>query len=77
MVDFYGVINDILELRYVGWQSVGLFRCNWFDVNDVRLGIHIFDHFTSCSMCLAHGIKMSHWLRRAKVHKFSTLETLT
>ncbi|XP_042973009.1 uncharacterized protein LOC122304812 [Carya illinoinensis] len=31
-VDFYGVINEIIELHYMGWRRVYLFMCDWFDV---------------------------------------------
>ncbi|KAG6658574.1 hypothetical protein CIPAW_04G171500, partial [Carya illinoinensis] len=34
-VDFYGVLIDILQLKYMGWRHVFLFRCEWFDVAQV------------------------------------------
>ncbi|XP_041001632.1 uncharacterized protein LOC121247331 [Juglans microcarpa x Juglans regia] len=45
-VDFYGVLHDIIELRYMGWHKVYLFSCAWYDVGDPRRGIHVRDHFT-------------------------------
>ncbi|KAF5467964.1 hypothetical protein F2P56_012164 [Juglans regia] len=50
MVDFYGVLNDILEVRYMGWRRVWLFSCDWFDVGDTIRGIKIGDHLTSVNM---------------------------
>ncbi|KAG7943568.1 hypothetical protein I3843_15G047700 [Carya illinoinensis] len=41
MVDFYGVLNDILEVRYMGWRRVWLFSCDWFDVGDPIRGIRV------------------------------------
>ncbi|KAF5465237.1 hypothetical protein F2P56_015262 [Juglans regia] len=49
-VDFYGVINDIVELRYMGWHRVYLFMCDWFDVGDPRRGIRVDNHMTSINM---------------------------
>ncbi|XP_042959909.1 uncharacterized protein LOC122294953 [Carya illinoinensis] len=46
-VDFYGVLIDILQLRYMGWRHVYLFRCDWFDIGDRRRGIRVGDHLTS------------------------------
>ncbi|XP_047269104.1 uncharacterized protein LOC107870789 isoform X2 [Capsicum annuum] len=33
IVEYFGVIQDILELRYPGWpkKKIILFRCKWFD----------------------------------------------
>ena len=28
-VDFYGVLHDIIELRYLGWRKCFLFKCDW------------------------------------------------
>ena len=38
-IDYYGVVEDIIELSYVGNNNnVFVFRCNWFDpINGVRL----------------------------------------
>ncbi|XP_035546653.1 uncharacterized protein LOC118348671 [Juglans regia] len=46
-IDFYGVLQDIIELRYMGWRKCFLFKCDWWDIGDTRRGIHIGDHFTS------------------------------
>ncbi|XP_035543533.1 uncharacterized protein LOC108995430 [Juglans regia] len=45
-VDFYGVLNDIIELQYMGWRKVYLFSCAWYDVGDPRRGIRVRDHLT-------------------------------
>ncbi|XP_042944797.1 uncharacterized protein LOC122278674 isoform X2 [Carya illinoinensis] len=49
-VDFYGVIHDILEIHYMGWRRVYLFRCEWFDVGDRRRGVRVDDHLVSVNM---------------------------
>ncbi|XP_041003891.1 uncharacterized protein LOC121249242 [Juglans microcarpa x Juglans regia] len=46
-IDFYGVLQDIIELRYMGCDKCFLFKCDWWDIGDTRRGIHIGDHFTS------------------------------
>lgn len=50
MVDFYGILNDILEVRYMGWRRVQLFSCYQFDVYDTTQRIHIGEHVTSANM---------------------------
>ncbi|XP_042969114.1 uncharacterized protein LOC122301803 [Carya illinoinensis] len=49
-VDFYGVLKEILELSYMGWHLVYLFKCDWWDVGDHRRGIHVGDHLTNDSV---------------------------
>ncbi|XP_042971135.1 uncharacterized protein LOC122303420 [Carya illinoinensis] len=49
-VDFYGVINEIVELHYMGWRRVYLFMCDWFDVGDPRRGVRVDNHMTSINM---------------------------
>ncbi|XP_042946556.1 uncharacterized protein LOC122279792 [Carya illinoinensis] len=46
-IDFYEVVMDIIELNYLGWHHVYLFKCDWFDVCDMRRGVHVGNHFTS------------------------------
>ncbi|XP_042983238.1 uncharacterized protein LOC122312643 [Carya illinoinensis] len=46
-IDFFGVVMDIIELNYLGWRHVYLFKCDWFDVCDLRRGVRIGGHFTS------------------------------
>ncbi|XP_042939375.1 uncharacterized protein LOC122274399 [Carya illinoinensis] len=48
--DFYGVINEIVELHYMGWRRVYLFMCDWFDVGDPRRGVRVDNHMTSINM---------------------------
>nr|GEY83901.1 hypothetical protein [Tanacetum cinerariifolium] len=33
---YYGVLEEILELNYVTWKTVVLFRCKWFKTNNTR-----------------------------------------
>ncbi|XP_042962594.1 uncharacterized protein LOC122296863 [Carya illinoinensis] len=49
-VDFYGVINDVVELHYMGGRRVYLFSCDWFDVGDKKRGVRVDDHLTSVNM---------------------------
>ncbi|XP_042962607.1 uncharacterized protein LOC122296877 [Carya illinoinensis] len=37
-VDFYDIINDVVELHYMGGRRVYLFSCDWFDVGDKKRG---------------------------------------
>ncbi|XP_042942865.1 uncharacterized protein LOC122277050 [Carya illinoinensis] len=46
-VDFYDVLQDIIELRYMGWRKCFIFKCDWWDIGDTRRGIHVGEHFTS------------------------------
>ncbi|XP_059656677.1 uncharacterized protein LOC132303439 [Cornus florida] len=45
--DYYGVLTDIIELRYLLGRQVFLFKCDWFDV---RSGIHKDTYFTSVNV---------------------------
>ncbi|XP_035547426.1 uncharacterized protein LOC118348940 [Juglans regia] len=49
-VDFYGVLNDVVELHYMGGRRVYLFSCDWFDVGDKKRGVRVDDHITSVNM---------------------------
>ncbi|XP_040986463.1 uncharacterized protein LOC121234561 [Juglans microcarpa x Juglans regia] len=49
-VDFYGVINNIVELRYMEWRRVYLFECDWFDVGDRKRGVRVDDHMIGVNM---------------------------
>ena len=38
--DYYGLLQEVIELDYDGLNKVVLFRCNWFDItNGVRVDI--------------------------------------
>ncbi|KAH7845791.1 hypothetical protein Vadar_006051 [Vaccinium darrowii] len=45
--DFYGVLIDIIELKYNFGNRVYLFKCQWRDVSDKREGIRKDQHFIS------------------------------
>ncbi|WMV18530.1 hypothetical protein MTR67_011915 [Solanum verrucosum] len=46
--EYYGVLEDIYELRYVGNQKVYLFKCHWWDVARIGRGYKIDQYgFTS------------------------------
>ncbi|XP_029128809.1 uncharacterized protein LOC109806321 [Cajanus cajan] len=36
-LDYYGIVEDILELSYLGHQRVIILRCHWFDPNGVTI----------------------------------------
>lgn len=38
MIDFYGLLGEIIELSYLGKNQVILFKCDWFDLSN-RSGI--------------------------------------
>ena len=44
--DFYGILNDIIELEYTGIPSkkVVLFKCDWFD-NTTDIGTKVDNHY--------------------------------
>ena len=46
MIDFYGIIVDILELEYVENNRVLLFKCKWFDLRK-KIGMQKDNNFTS------------------------------
>ncbi|KAK9287212.1 hypothetical protein L1049_015625 [Liquidambar formosana] len=46
-VDFYGVLTDVIMLSYCGGNRVFLFKCDWWDIGNKKMGIHQDDHFTS------------------------------
>ena len=46
-LEFYGVIKDIIELKYGCQNSVLLFKCDWWDVGNNETGIRTNAHFTS------------------------------
>jgi len=46
VIDFYGIIVDILELEYVEENRVLLFKCKWFDLRK-KTGMRKDNNFTS------------------------------
>ncbi|XP_018846609.2 uncharacterized protein LOC109010287 [Juglans regia] len=49
-LEFFGRLTDILEIRYMGWRRVYLFKCEWFDISDSKQGIRVEKHFISVNM---------------------------
>ncbi|XVE89193.1 hypothetical protein DITRI_Ditri19aG0130800 [Diplodiscus trichospermus] len=39
MIEFYGVLNDIIQLDYVKDRHVTIFKCDWFDLGKRNSGI--------------------------------------
>ena len=40
-IDYYGVLVDIIELKYGSSNSVLLFQYEWWDISNKKIGIHI------------------------------------
>lgn len=40
---FFGVLNEVIELSYLGQRTVFVFKCDWWDTGH-RNGIHIDEH---------------------------------
>ncbi|KAL7234600.1 hypothetical protein ACSBR1_018103 [Camellia fascicularis] len=43
-IDFYGVIRDIVKLKYLGRNRVFLFKCDWWDVGNEKNGMKFDDY---------------------------------
>lgn len=45
-IDYYGVVQEILELEYAGWpyKKLILFRCKWFDPTP-KIGTRVDPHY--------------------------------
>jgi Domain of unknown function (DUF4216) len=46
-IEYLGVLIDIIELNYGSNHSVFLFQCDWWDISNKKIGIHIDPYFTS------------------------------
>ncbi|XP_059650232.1 uncharacterized protein LOC132295992 [Cornus florida] len=46
-IDFYDVLVDVMVLNYLGENKVHLFKCDWFNVGNQRMGIHSDGNITS------------------------------
>jgi len=46
-IDYYGVIRDIIGLKYLGGSVTYVFKCDWWDLGGGRVSIHRDNHFTS------------------------------
>ena len=49
-IEFYGVINDIIELQFCGGNHIYLFKCDWWDVGDKRNGIKTYGPLVSVNV---------------------------
>ena len=51
LIDFYGVLTDILELKYAARCIVLIFKCDWWDIG-TKKGINIDEFgFVSVNVC--------------------------
>ena len=46
-IEYLGVLIDIIELKYESKNLVFLFQCEWWDINNKKIGIHIDPYFMS------------------------------
>ena len=46
-IDYYGVLVDIIELKYESSNSIFLFQYKWWDISNKKIDIHIDPHFIS------------------------------
>lgn len=46
MKDFFGLLNRVIELRYLGGRRVVLFQCDWFHCGSPKT-LQSHKHFTS------------------------------
>ena len=42
--EYYGVIDDIVELDYMGDNKIVMFKCLWWDVDDNGRGVKVDEH---------------------------------
>ncbi|XP_052171551.1 uncharacterized protein LOC127787533 [Diospyros lotus] len=49
-IDFYGVVTDIIELNYIKDNRAILFKCDWFDLDKKKKGIHHDGRLTSINV---------------------------
>lgn len=51
-IDFFGVVVDILKIRYMGDQNIFLLRCDWwnFEIKGRNKGVTYEEHCTSVKM---------------------------
>ena len=47
IIDFYGELNEIIQLDYVKDRCVILFKCDWFDLGNRKSGIQKDGNITS------------------------------
>lgn len=47
LIEYYGVVTDILELHYMGGYNVYLFCCDWWEIKPKKGGIQIDGHYIS------------------------------
>ena len=38
-IDYYGVLNEIIELQYLNEKRIVLFKCDWWDVHVIGRGV--------------------------------------
>ncbi|XP_022148890.1 uncharacterized protein LOC111017452 [Momordica charantia] len=49
--DFYGIIKEVIELKYIKDKRVLLFRCDWYDTNPKKNHVRQNNNFTSINTC--------------------------
>ena len=46
-IEYLGVLIDIIELKYGSNNLIFLFQCEWWDISNKKIGIHIDLYFIS------------------------------
>ena len=46
-IEYYGLLIDIIELKYRFNNFIFLFQCEWRDIRNKKIDIHIDPHFIS------------------------------
>ena len=46
-IEYYGVLMNIIKLKYGSSNSVFLFQYEWWDISNKKIDIHIHPHFIS------------------------------
>ena len=50
IVDFYRVLQSVIELIYRPRRHIVLFECKWFDINARKRRIQVSNHLTSINV---------------------------
>ena len=46
-IEYFGILVDIIELKYGSNNLLLLFQCEWWDISNKKIGIHIDPYFIS------------------------------
>ena len=49
-IDYYGVLIDIIKRKYESSNSIFLFQCEWWDISNKKIRIHIDSQFINVNL---------------------------